>query len=79
MKIGEAGEAFFVFETEEDVSEDFLTSPITSPTLGPSNASLISQESGSSTNEKDKKPSVEVRTANSVPLRVKSALFITGT
>jgi len=28
MKIGEAGEAFFVFETEEDVPEDLMTSPI---------------------------------------------------
>jgi phosphatidate phosphatase PAH1 len=29
MKIGEAGEAFFVFETdEEDVPEDLLTSPL---------------------------------------------------
>ncbi|CAG8581528.1 6614_t:CDS:2, partial [Acaulospora colombiana] len=35
MKIGEAGEAFFVFETEEDVPEDLITSPIlqaTNPT-----------------------------------------------
>jgi phosphatidate phosphatase LPIN len=28
MKIGEAGEAFFVLETEEEVPEDLLTSPI---------------------------------------------------
>jgi phosphatidate phosphatase LPIN len=28
MKIGEAGEAFFVFETEEDVPEDLITSPL---------------------------------------------------
>jgi len=28
MKIGEAGEAFFVFETDEDVPEDLMTSPI---------------------------------------------------
>ncbi|KIJ56944.1 hypothetical protein M422DRAFT_23082 [Sphaerobolus stellatus SS14] len=28
MKIGEAGEAFFVFETDEDVPEDLVTSPL---------------------------------------------------
>ena len=28
MKIGEAGEAFFVFETQDDVPEDLITSPI---------------------------------------------------
>jgi len=32
MKIGEAGEAFFVFETDEDVPEDLITSPILLPT-----------------------------------------------
>jgi phosphatidate phosphatase LPIN len=28
MKIGEAGEAFFVFETDEDIPEDIVTSPL---------------------------------------------------
>ncbi|KAF7352457.1 Nuclear elongation and deformation protein 1 [Mycena venus] len=32
MKIGEAGEAFFVFETDDDVPEDLITSPILQPT-----------------------------------------------
>ncbi|KAL0950260.1 hypothetical protein HGRIS_010241 [Hohenbuehelia grisea] len=32
MKIGEAGEAFFVFETEEDIPDDLVTSPILQPT-----------------------------------------------
>lgn len=32
MKIGDAGEAFFVFETDEDVPEDLITSPILLPT-----------------------------------------------
>jgi phosphatidate phosphatase LPIN len=32
MKIGEAGEAFFVFETDEDVPDDLITSPILHPT-----------------------------------------------
>lgn len=32
MKIGEAGEAFFVFETDGDVPDDLITSPILHPT-----------------------------------------------
>lgn len=28
MKVGEAGEAFFVFETEHEVPKEFQTSPI---------------------------------------------------
>ena len=35
MKIGEAGEAFFVFETDEDVPADLITSPILQPTVPP--------------------------------------------
>ncbi|KAG1830376.1 Lipin/Ned1/Smp2-domain-containing protein [Suillus variegatus] len=35
MKIGDAGEAFFVFETEEDIPEDLVTSPLLSPTPEP--------------------------------------------
>jgi phosphatidate phosphatase LPIN len=31
MKVGEAGEAFFVLETEEDVPEELLTSPVVMP------------------------------------------------
>jgi phosphatidate phosphatase PAH1 len=38
MKIGDAGEAFFVFETDEDVPQDLLTSPI----LGPSKVNTAS-------------------------------------
>ena len=32
MKIGEAGEAFFVFETDADVPDDLITSPLLEPT-----------------------------------------------
>jgi hypothetical protein len=32
MKIGEAGEAFFVFETDADVPDGFITSPLLEPT-----------------------------------------------
>jgi phosphatidate phosphatase LPIN len=31
MKIGEAGEAFFVFETENHVPEELQTSPLAGP------------------------------------------------
>ncbi len=31
MKIGEAGEAFFVFETENHVPKELQTSPLASP------------------------------------------------
>jgi phosphatidate phosphatase LPIN len=32
MKVGDAGEAFFVFETDEDIPPDLVTSPILQPT-----------------------------------------------
>src|ERR1700710_2383558 len=35
MKIGDAGEAFFVFETDEDIPENLVTSPLLSPTPEP--------------------------------------------
>lgn len=40
MKVGEAGEAFFIFETTSDVPDDLITSPLltaTSPNLEPQN------------------------------------------
>jgi len=33
MKVGEAGEAFFVFETDIDVPDDLITSPLLEPTV----------------------------------------------
>ncbi|KAI9820128.1 MAG: hypothetical protein M1832_003835 [Thelocarpon impressellum] len=33
MKLGEGGEAFFVFETSEDIPESLQTSPLVSPTM----------------------------------------------
>lgn len=32
MKIGDAGEAFFVFETDEDIPDDLVTSPLLTAT-----------------------------------------------
>lgn len=41
MKVGEAGEAFFVVETEGDVPDELLTSPLlTATTAGVSPTSL---------------------------------------
>ena len=39
MKLGEGGEAFFVFETFEDIPEDLQTSPLISPASSPPNVS----------------------------------------
>lgn len=46
MKIGEAGEAFFVFETEEDVPEDLITSPILQATTPLQATASGTQEQG---------------------------------
>lgn len=35
MKLGEAGEAFFVFETWDDIPESLQTSPVISPAASP--------------------------------------------
>lgn len=45
MKIGQAGEAFFVFETEEDVPEALMTSPILQAT-SPSSSGGTPQKAG---------------------------------
>lgn len=50
MKIGDAGEAFFVFETNDDVPEDLITSPIISAMkLGHSSGDMQSDLSGTKT------------------------------
>jgi phosphatidate phosphatase LPIN len=56
MKIGEAGEAFFVFETEADVPEDLITSPILEATkIGETNTHIKAGKFGAkeSTEEPD--------------------------
>jgi phosphatidate phosphatase PAH1 len=35
MKVGEGGEAFFVFETSEAIPQDLQTSPVVSPAISP--------------------------------------------
>lgn len=51
MKLGAAGEAFFVEETEEDLDSEVLTSPIDSPRMTPCAEEEFSQEE----DEKDPK------------------------
>ncbi|TBU47240.1 LNS2-domain-containing protein [Dichomitus squalens] len=45
MKIGEAGEAFFVFETEEEIPENLATSPILQATR-PGETNMQARETG---------------------------------
>ncbi len=42
MKLGEGGEAFFVFETSDDIPESLQTSPLVSPASSPQ--SLAAQD-----------------------------------
>ncbi|KAK6496735.1 hypothetical protein TWF481_001723 [Arthrobotrys musiformis] len=42
MKLGEGGEAFFVFETTSDIPEDLQTSPLVSPAASPRPMSPVS-------------------------------------
>jgi len=39
MKLGEGGEAFFVFETTDQIPESLQTSPVISPTASPQSLS----------------------------------------
>lgn len=41
MKLGEGGEAFFVFETSDEIPENLQTSPVISPAASPQ--SLLEQ------------------------------------
>ena len=43
MKLGEGGEAFFVFETFDEIPESLQTSPVISPASTPSG--LLAQQS----------------------------------
>jgi len=45
MKLGEGGEAFFVFETSDEIPEGLQTSPVISPAASPQ--SLLEQDTAS--------------------------------
>lgn len=47
MKLGEGGEAFFVFETSDEIPESLQTSPVVSPATSPQ--SLLEQDVSSAT------------------------------
>ena len=53
MKIGDAGEAFFVFETEDDVPDDLITSPILQATTPTSEATAV--DAGAQVSGKDER------------------------
>lgn len=53
MKIGDAGEAFFVFETEDDVPDDLITSPILQATTPTTDAAAV--EAGAQASSKDER------------------------
>ncbi|KAF8639669.1 hypothetical protein AX17_000933 [Amanita inopinata Kibby_2008] len=59
MKIGGAGEAFFVIETDEDVPEDLITSPILQPTH-PEGEVSVDAAAGPSLNHKIQHGAAEV-------------------
>lgn len=43
MKLGEGGEAFFVFETSDDIPDSLQTSPVVSPAGSPRSQSELSE------------------------------------
>lgn len=51
MKLGEGGEAFFVFQTTDDIPLSMQTSPVLSPTSSPESTSLSRRDTGSSLQE----------------------------
>lgn len=52
MKLGEGGEAFFIFETTEQIPEDLQTSPLLSPAASPQSVA-IGQQTPSTLQEPD--------------------------
>ena len=51
MKLGEGGEAFFVFETSDNIPESLQTSPVISPTTSPHGLAAQNTSSGASWQE----------------------------
>ncbi len=48
MKLGEGGEAFFVFETSDDIPAGLQTSPLVSPTTSPQSLAITEEDEGAS-------------------------------
>lgn len=53
MKLGDAGEAFFVFATSEEIPESLQTSPIISPATSPQGLQVRDATSSSTLQEPD--------------------------
>lgn len=51
MKLGEGGEAFFVFETSDDIPESLQTSPVISPATSPHGLAAQNTSAGTSWQE----------------------------
>lgn len=65
MKLGEGGEAFFVFETSDTIPESLQTSPIISPMTSP--PSLASHTVGSASLQEPEFLDIGTDTANRRP------------
>jgi len=70
MKIGEAGEAFFVFETEDDIPEDLITSPLLEATQ-----TTVSGDANVNTKQ-DKTEGGDIDTQTKVPEEVQEPDFL---
>lgn len=75
MKLGDGGEAFFVFETSDDIPEALQTSPLVSPTssppLAPEGSIAIGLQEPDfldlTTEEKSRRPGPSVLNSSSAP------------
>ncbi|KIK96054.1 hypothetical protein PAXRUDRAFT_826363 [Paxillus rubicundulus Ve08.2h10] len=77
MKIGDAGEAFFVFETDEDIPEDLVTSPILTATKNTPQEdipSVILNKSPQAPPVETKMPEPEFLDLNATPQNLLSTL-----
>lgn len=74
MKLGEGGEAFFVFETSDDIPESLQTSPLVSPAASPNSLSVRNAISGPGLQEPEfldlsdtpKKPATQYLQSNGI-------------
>ncbi|KAL6305763.1 Lipin/Ned1/Smp2-domain-containing protein [Sparassis latifolia] len=67
MKIGEAGEAFFVFETDEEISEDIATSPLLEATKPGQTNAQVAHPGRFGTKEGADNAEDEIQTASQEP------------
>lgn len=72
MKLGEGGEAFFVFETTDDIPAALQTSPLVSPTSSPKQRSQEQSDSSSLQEpdylELDKSNKNDPRSSSALPI-----------